>query len=257
VVTSWSAAPWPWFTVAGAIVGTLTGFFGVGGSSIATPVLSLLGIPGLLAIASPLPATIPSAFAAAVPYVRSKAARPRAAAWSLLGGLPATIAGALLSEVVGGPTLLVVSGLVLIPIGLRVIRPIGASSRRAGTARRKNRLLLMATSAAVGLFTGLLANGGGFLLVPMYLLLFGLTMAEAAGTSLLVISVLTVPTLITHWALGHIDWAVAGAFALGAVPASMLSGVLAQRVTRGTTRRAFGWFLVLSGAVFAAYRLMA
>jgi uncharacterized membrane protein YfcA len=54
-------------------------------------------------------------------------------------------------------------------------------------------------------FTGLLANGGGFLIVPLYLLIFGLAMRQAVGTSLLVITVLAIPTLITHWALGHIN----------------------------------------------------
>jgi uncharacterized membrane protein YfcA len=255
VIAAGWVAPWPLFVVAGALVGALTGFFGVGGSSIATPVLSLLGVPGLLAIASPLPGTIPSALAAAIPYVRAKTARPRAAAWSLGGGLPATVAGALLSNVVGGQALLVASGVVLTAIGLRVIRPINPASRNAGTARRMNRPLLVAASAGVGLFTGLLANGGGFLLVPMYLLLFGLTMPEAAGTSLLVISVLTLPTMVTHWTLGHIDWAVAGAFALGAVPASALSGKLAQKAAGDATRKAFGWFLIVSGAAFALYRL--
>lgn len=249
-------APWPVFVAAGAAIGTLTGFFGVGGSAIATPLFSVLGVPGLLAIASPLPAAIPSALVAAVPYVRNRTARPKAAAWSLVGGVPATVAGALLSHRVGGPTLLVVSGVVLVVIGLRVVRPIDASSRTAGTTRRKNRPLLVAASAGVGLFTGLLANGGGFLLVPMYLLVFGLTMLEAAGTSLLVIAVLAVPTLATHWALGHVDWAVAGAFALGAVPTSAASGRIAQRMQGGATRRAFGWFLVASGAAFVVYRLV-
>jgi len=250
-------APWPVFVAAGAAVGLLTGFFGVGGSSIATPLLSLLGVPGLLAIASPLPATIPSALAAAIPYIRNRTARPKAAAWSLVGGIPATVAGALLSRVVGGPKLLVASGVALVIIGLRVVRPIKEASRRAGATRRKNRPLLMAASAGVGLFTGLLANGGGFLLVPMYLLVFGLDMGEAAGTSLLVIAVLSAPTMATHWALGHIDWTVAGAFALGAVPASAISGRLAQHVAGSAVREAFGWFLVASGAVFVIYRLAA
>jgi uncharacterized membrane protein YfcA len=149
----------------------------------------------------------------------------------------------------------VVSGAVLVAVGVRVCRPIEAASRHAGATRRKNRLPLVAASAGVGLFTGLLANGGGFLLVPMYLLLFGLTMPEAAGTSLLVISVLTVPTMVTHWTLGHIDWAVAAAFALGAIPASALSGRLAQKAAGNATRKAFGWFLIVSGAAFAIYRL--
>ena len=97
-------APWPIIVVAGLGIGVLLGLFGVGGSSVATPVLSLLGVPGLLAVASPLPATIPAALLAARPYVRAGEARPKAAGWSLLGGIPATIVGAYLSRVVGaGP----------------------------------------------------------------------------------------------------------------------------------------------------------
>lgn len=248
-------APWPAFVVAGAAIGMLTGLFGVGGSSIATPLLSVLGVPPLLAVASPLPGTIPSALIAAAPYLRRGEARPRAAGWSLIGGIPATVAGALLSESVGGPTLLIASGIVLLIVGQRVLRPIEESARLSGAARRKNRPLLVAVAAAVGLFTGLLANGGGFLLVPMYLLVFGLDMREAAGTSLLVIAALTVPTLAAHWGLGHIDWRIAGAFAIGAVPASALSGRLSHRVRRATLRRWFGWILIGGGLAFVAYRL--
>lgn len=69
---------------------------------------------------------------------------------------------------------------------------------------------------------------------------FGLDMREAVGTSLLVIAVLTVPTLATHSALGHIEWKAAGAFASGAVPASAASARLSRRITGATVRRAFG-----------------
>ena len=62
---------WPFIVLAGAGVGVCTGLFGVGGSSVATPVLALLGAPGLIAMASPLPATIPSAVVGAIPYIRS------------------------------------------------------------------------------------------------------------------------------------------------------------------------------------------
>jgi uncharacterized membrane protein YfcA len=251
-----SMAPWPVFVAAGAVIGWLVGLFGVGGSSIATPLLAVLGVPGLLAVASPLPATIPAALGAAVPYLRNGTARPRAAGWTLLGSVPAAIAGAFLSQVIGGSVLLYASGIVLTIVGIRVLRPITESTQSAGTIRRKNRLLLVAVSAGVGLFSGLLANGGGFLLVPMYLLTFGLDMRQASGTSLLVISVLTVPILAAHAALGHINWTVAGAFALGAVPTSVLSGRLAQRVTSGNLQKAFGWFLVASGIAFVAYRIV-
>ena len=90
--------------------------------------------------------------------------------------------------------------------------------RVRGGQRRQHRGVLVGVAAVIGFLTGLLANGGGFLLVPAYMLLFGLRMRQAAGTSLLVVIVLAIPTLLVHWSLGHIDWAVAAAFALGAVP---------------------------------------
>lgn len=249
-------APWPVFVLAGAVIGSMTGLFGVGGSAVATPLLSLLGVPPLMAVASPLPAVVPSALVALVPYANAQEPRPRAAGWTLLGAVPAAIVGALLSRVVGGPALLVVSGLVLVVVGQRVIRPIDPAMRGRGTKRRLHRPVLVAASVGIGLASGLLANGGGFLLVPMYLLLFGLTMRQSVGTSLLVVSVLAVPTLLTHWSLGHIDWTVAAAFALGAVPASALSGRAAQTVAGPSVRRAFGWFLTVAGTAFVAFRLL-
>jgi len=112
-------APWPVFVVAGAVIGLLIGLFGVGGSSIATPLLAVLGLPGLLAVATPLPATIPSALVAAISYLRNGEARPRAAGWTMLGATPAAIAGALLSPMVGASKLLIASGFVLIIVGGR------------------------------------------------------------------------------------------------------------------------------------------
>lgn len=249
------AAP-PAIVLAGVAVGGLMGLFGVGGSSVATPVLSLLGVPPFLAVASPLPATVPGAMLAALPYARSRDARPKAAAWSLLGAVPASVAGALLSRAVGGAALIVLSGVALALVGARVLLPIEDSARQAGTRRRHNRPLLVAAAAGVGLFTGLLANGGGFLLMPLYLMVFGLAMRQAVGTSLLVVAALSVPTLVSHWALGHVDWTVAGWFAAGLLPASVAGSRLAGRLEGGTHRRAFGVFLILFGTVFTFFRAL-
>jgi uncharacterized membrane protein YfcA len=250
-------APWPVFLLAGALIGTLTGLFGVGGSSIATPILALLGVPPIVAVGTPLPSTIPSAGVAVIPYVQEGEVRPRAAAFTILGGMPAAIVGAYASRWVGGESLLILSGVALVLVGQRVMRPIDTATRGRGEARRRNRGALVAVSAGIGFFTGLLANGGGFLLVPAYILLFGLRMRQAAGTSLLVVLVLAIPTLLVHWSLGHIDWAVAGAFALGAVPMAFAAGGFAHVVEGPQMRKAFGWFLTVSGVAFVVYRLVA
>ncbi len=251
-----SVAPWPLTVLAGTTAGVCMGAFGVGGSSIATPLLALLGAPGLVAVASPLPATIPGAALGVLSYLRSGQVRPRAAAWSLVGGVPGTVLGALASRIVGGPALLVASGIVLVVVGIRVMRPIEEADRVTGSQRRQNRPLLVVATAAVGVFTGLLANGGGFLLVPLYLLVFGLGMHEAAGTSLAVIAVLAIPTLATHWALGHIDWALAGQFAAGLLPGSSVGSHVAQHARGSTLRRAFGIFLAAFGMLFTVHRLV-
>jgi uncharacterized membrane protein YfcA len=249
-------APLPFISLAGVGIGLLMGFFGVGGSSVATPLLSLLGVSGFASVASPLPATIPSALVGAVPYLRRGEARPRAAAWSLLGAVPATIVGGLLSDKIGGPALLVASGVVLVVVGIRVVLPIEDTAREAGARRRLNRPLLVGAAAGVGLFTGVLANGGAFLLMPMYLLVFGLRMRQAVGTSLVVVAALSLPTLITHWSLGHIDWAVSAALLAGQVPGSIIGSQLAKKITGvGVARRAFGRFLVVFGIAFTVYRL--
>lgn len=244
-------APLPWIAAAGVLVGTLFGIFGVGGSSFATPVLALLGVQGVAAVASPLPATIPTALAGAWAYLRRRECDCKVAWWSLAGGIPGTLVGALLSRVVGGRTLLVASGVVLGIVGVRVLRPVTDDQRRLGEGRRRAAVVI-AAAAAVGLFTGLLANGGGFLLVPLYLVVLGLGMRQSAATSLVVIAALSVPTLVTHWALGHVDWRVAGAFAAGAVPGGFVGGRVAHLFGGDSVRKAFGVLLVLFAIYFVA-----
>ena len=91
----------------------------------------------------------------------------------------------------------------------------------------------------------------------MYLLIFGLDMREAAGTSLLVVTVLAIPTLAAHWALGHIDWVLAGEFAAGLLPGSATGSRLAQHVQGTVIRQAFGWLLAVFGLAFTIYRGLA
>lgn len=239
---------------AGMAVGSLFGLFGVGGSAFATPALALLGVPGVIAVASPLPATIPASITGALAYVRKGNLDWVTARRSLLGALPATVAGALLSRVVGGTFLLVLSGVVLGAIGLRILRARQAPAAKCA-ARRDRRGLVVAAAAGVGFTTGLLANGGGFLLVPLFVLVLGLSMQQAAGTSLVVVAALSVPTLVTHWALGHIDWSVAIAFAVGSIPGAFIGSRFAQRVAGDALRKAFGALLVAFSVYFLIRQL--
>ena len=94
----------------GIIVGFLGGLFGKGGSAIATPMLSLIGIPGFIAVAAPLPATIPGTLIASAEYWKSRLLDKEIVWWSILIGVPATIAGSYLTEYTGPTPLLIVTG---------------------------------------------------------------------------------------------------------------------------------------------------
>jgi uncharacterized membrane protein YfcA len=124
-------------------------------------------------------------------------------------------------------------------------------------ARRPSRESYAVVAAAgVGLAAGLLANSGGFLLVPVFLVVAGLGMRTAAGTSLLVAAAFAVPTLLTHWALGHIDWRVAALFAIGLVPGTAGGAWLSQRLPAEGTQRAFGFVLLTFAGWFVARQVM-
>jgi uncharacterized protein len=246
---------WVFVSLAGVGVGITFGMFGAGGSAFATPVLAMLGIPAPIAIASPLPAMIPASVAGAREYLRFGLLDRRVAKLAVVAGAPAVVAGAALSRAVGGDALLVLSGVLLLTVGIRMCMP--ATRARAAVPAADappNRTVVLLVAGAAFL-TGLLANGGGFLLVPIFVLVLGLTAAQAAGTSMVAVAVLTVPTLVAHWALGNIDWAVAAAFALGVIPASVVGARAGRLIPERVARRVFGAVLVVFSVGFLALQV--
>lgn len=240
----------------GLAAGTVFGLFGAGGSAFATPLLALVGVPGVVAVATPLPAMLPASFAGARHYLRSGNLDRRIAALAVAGGLPGTIVGALASSVVAGSWLIALSGALLAVVGVRVLLPDPATHIDRCAARRERTGLVVALAFGIGLLTGLLANGGGFLLVPAFVVLLGLSTGMASGTSMVAVGALAVPTLLVHWQLGHIDWPVAVIFGLGVLPGSMAGAQIAQHVPADVARRVFGVLLVVFSAWFLLRHLV-
>ena len=104
---------------------------------------------------------------------------------------------------------------------------------------------------------GLLANGGGFLLVPLFIIGFGLSTPEASGTSLLVVGALMVPTLLTHWSLGHIDWAIAIPLSIGVIPGARIGAHVTINTGDRRLRYTVGAVLGILALVYAVGELVA
>ncbi len=159
----------------GVAIGFLGGLFGKGGSAVATPLLSLLGFPGFIAVASPLPAAVPSTLVASAEYWRSRLLDWEIVWWSIAIGTPAIVAGSFLTPFVGAKPLLAVTGLLVLGFGVSFLfspkdRSLAREAAKNPEGLRPScwRLRLIAVAIGVGLISGLLANAGGFLLVPCY-----------------------------------------------------------------------------------------
>lgn len=240
-----------WIEIAliGAGIGFLGGLFGKGGSAVATPLLFLAGVPAITAVASPLPATIPSTLVAADAYRRRGLVELRTVGWSLLVGLPATIAGAVATRWIGGTALVSATEVILVGIGLRLLISPSAAPASEDPPAQTAVWRLVLVGALVGFLAGLLANSGGFLLAPLYLAVARLPIKAALGASLTVAAVLAVPGTLVHASLGHIDWAVAAVIAITSIPASRAGAVVALRTASERLERLYGAALVVLGVV--------
>jgi uncharacterized membrane protein YfcA len=243
------------FVAAGMGVGVAYGCFGAGGSAFATPVLALLGLPGVIAVATPLPALLPASLAGAASYRRSRDLDWTTARRTLTGAIPMALLGAALSKHVGGRSLLVLSASTLAVVGVGLVWPRPTGTSAATEAPESHRAavpgwVVTVGGAGVGFLTGLLANGGGFLLVPFFAMALGMSMRKAAGTSLVTAAALAVPTTLAHGLAGNIDWTAAAAFALGLAPAAVVGSRLSTRLTGSTARNVFGLVLIAFAAAF-------
>src|SRR3954451_13430627 len=236
----------------GAGVGFLSGLFGKGGSAVATPLLTAAGVPPLLAVASPLPATIPTTLAAATAYWRKGCLERRVFRLTLEWGIPATILGAIGSNWINAGSLVLLTDVLVARIGVRVL--LLPSVRAAHHDEHASRRVIATVAVVVGLLAGLLANSGGALLAPLYLTVLHLPIKRTFATSLSAATVLALPATVIHAALGHIDWTIVAVFGLASVPFSVLGARLAVHTRSERLERGYGLTLAALGAVFLAHR---
>lgn len=233
----------------GAGIGFLGGLLGKGGSALATPILVAFGIPPVIALVAPLPATVPGTLVAADSYRRKGHIDRNVLTWSLIAGVPATIVGAIGSKFVDAHALILLTDAVIAVLGIRML--LTASHDTAVVSDEPvRRRLIIGVAVVTGLAAGLLANSGGFLLAPLFVAVLGMAIKPALGTSLAVAAVLAVPGTLIHLALGHIDLVVVTAFAVGSVPLSRYGARVGLRTDPTRLERGYGAVLALLGTGF-------
>jgi uncharacterized protein len=242
------------FAIAGALlIGLSLGLLGSGGSILTVPVLVfLVGEPEKLAIAESLGIVSVIAGIGALQHARQQHVDWRSV-W--LVGPPAMIgsyAGAWLSQWLTGRTqLLIFAGVMLI-----------AAYRMFMNSRRDDDLqpgycrpwCLLGLGTGLGILSGLVGVGGGFLIVPALVLLGGLPMSMAVGTSLLIICMSSLIGFAKHLLLLHADnqtphWPMLLMFVVMGILGSLASQPLGRRLPQVKLQRAFSAVVVMMAAV--------
>lgn len=232
----------------GLAIGLLLGLLGAGGSILAVPALVYgAGLPLAVAVPTGLLVVGVTAAAAAVPRARRGQVSWRVAAVVGSAGIPATLVGAEVNRALDPRVVLGGFALVMLAAGVRMLRrdvPSGGACALPGGRVDWRGCLpkALGAGAAVGLLTGIFGVGGGFLLVPALVLLLGLPMEIAVGTSLVVIALNSGVGFAAHAGHADLDWALVTAFTAAAVTGSVVASRIAGRLPVARLRR---WFAVL------------
>ncbi|GAA2760753.1 sulfite exporter TauE/SafE family protein [Actinopolymorpha rutila] len=245
----------------GLLIGVLLGLLGGGGSILAVPALVYgVGMPLRTAIPTSLAVVGISALTGLVPRLRTGQIRWRVAAVFGLSGAAAAFGGAAVNRLLPPWVVLAGFAVLMVGAGLRMLREPsdagGACALPGGGVHWRTCLpKAVATGAVVGFLTGLFGVGGGFLIVPALVLLLGLPMTAAVGTSLVIVAVNAAAGFVAY--AGHVtlDYALTAAFAGSAVVGSLVAGRAATRLDAGRLRRWFA-YLVLAVAVLVVVLLI-
>lgn len=261
----------------GVAAGMLSALLGVGGAVITTPAVRVLGATPIEAVGSTVPAILPGAIAGTLRYAKEGLVDWRAALGLGIAGSVFAVGGALTSDLLGGPTLMVLTAVLMLWSGISVVRGgrrvavddhdgIEASETDGASVvtpedddpgRRHPIPLLAGLGAASGFVAGLLGVGGGIVMVPVLTGPLKMPMKSAVASSLVAVAIFSVPTLVTHAVLGHIDWAFALPLMIGVVPGARIGAHLTIGSSERTIRLLFGALIILLAVVYGASELAA
>jgi uncharacterized membrane protein YfcA len=242
--------------IPGAIaIGLSLGLLGSGGSILTVPVLVyLVGQDEKVAIAGSLFVVGSIALAGGLQFLRAGFIQWRSVLIFGLPGMLGTYLGAMLAAYVSGVMQLALFALVMLLASWLMLRPIDLQH-----AEPKERAAwkIAGDGLVVGIITGLVGVGGGFLIVPALVLLGGLSMHQAVATSLIVIALKSYSgfwkylDVLESQSL-ELDWKTLLIITALGIAGSFAGSRMARRLPQEKLKRGFGWFLIVMGIYILA-----
>ncbi|WP_206194414.1 sulfite exporter TauE/SafE family protein [Shewanella polaris] len=230
------------------LIGLVLSMLGSGGSILTVPVLLyLIGMQPELAIASSLCIVGAISVVSSIGFIKQKKVSWPHVFLFGLPGMAGTYIGAWASTFFNSDIQLKVF-VVLMLVGAVMMWRNQSGRCKAGT--KLNIVKILTQGLAVGVVTGFVGVGGGFLIVPALVLLGGIEMWLAIGTSLLIISMNSLIGFVKYYSLLsdkglQFDWSVIGIMIAGGLVGSMAGQWVSQYVPKAILQKVFAVFLVL------------
>ncbi len=151
-----------------------------------------------------------------------------------------------LSKHVSSSMLMVAFAALMLIVGLLLVRQKPAKPPRYGTQPAENLKLwkVFAGGAGVGLLTGILGVGGGFLIVPALVMLVGMPMHHAVGTSLVVIAMNSLAAFLGHLSGIALDIPLIAIFVGAGMVGTFAGARLGRHLNAALLRKAFALFVI-------------
>jgi uncharacterized membrane protein YfcA len=231
------------------LIGLSLGMLGGGGSILTVPVIHyVMGVETHAAIAASLAVVGITSLAALIPHARAGRVQWRTGAIFGVSAMVGAYAAGSVAKYIPSAILMAAFGIMMFVTAVAMLRKKapGATASREGRARLG---VILAEGLVVGAVTGLVGAGGGFLVVPALVLLGGLPIAQAIGTSLLVIAMKSFAAFAGSAGDVTLDPKIIVSVAVMAVLGSVLGGWVAGKIPAARLQGLFGWFIVVM-AVF-------
>ncbi len=241
---------WAW--LGALVIGLTLGLLGSGGSILTVPVLVyVVGEPDKLAIAESLGIVTLISLVGAIPFALEKRVDWRNVFYFGVPGMAGAYLGAFLSQFMPGAAQLMLFAAVMLVAAVMMYRQVVPDTpSQAPHAVWK----MVLEGLGVGVLTGLVGIGGGFLIVPALVLLGGLPIRLAVGTSLAIIALKSVSGFVKYVDLMNragtpIHWNLVLLFAAIGIVGSLIGRRAGKSIPQHRLAKIFAGFLLVMGTV--------
>jgi uncharacterized membrane protein YfcA len=236
----------------GAIgIGLSLGLTGAGGSILTLPVLVYLaGVPPREAVGLSLLIVGSAALTGAIQRARAGEMHLKAAGMFVISGMSGAYLGSKLTHLLSPEALMMSFAALMAAVAVKMLLPAQSTIQPAPECKP---LRCLMAGLGVGVLTGFLGVGGGFLLMPALVKFARLPIRMATGTSLAIISCNSAAGFLSHLDDAAVPWSLALWFSLIAAAGVLVGGKMASKLPEKQLKRAFG-LLVLATAVFVLWK---